>query len=696
MLERWWPGRWLTVEPRAQSTAVLGGEWDVAVIDCRQGLRPDLLGAVGGAVAGGGLLVLMTPPLADWAYWRDPDYRRMAVYPYAEDDLTNAFWRRLRRMVDDPAVLLWEAAAPDWVVPPCPSPVPVSVAKDDHGSGGGDDQRGAIAAVLRTARGRRGRPLVLAADRGRGKSAAMGIAAAQLLEAGQSVVVTAPRPEACRNVFRHAADQLGSAGLKSLARGGGGPELRWGEATLRFVAVDALLDGTAAPLLERARLLLIDEAGALPLSVLSELLPFARCVFATTLHGYEGTGRGFALRFLPLLAQRYPQWRRQSLAQPLRWARNDPLEAWLYRTLLLDAAPLNGISAYAQSGTPLCIEAINRNRLAEDEGLLRSVYGLLVQAHYRTSPDDLRQLLDAPELAIRLARRDGHVLGVLVSSAEGPLPAELHQPIRAGRRRPQGHLLPQSLAFHGGADWALAVRWQRIVRIAVAPEAQRQGIGAALIEALAADAATAGSDCLGVSFAGEPGVLAFWRDRGFRLLRVGIAAGAGVPLMMGRSLTDGASTELHASALRLGDQLPTMLSDHLRRLDPNLVVGLLQAAQAVGAHTAADMHDVQGYLAGRRALETCLVPVAVFCRRWLANPGLARRASFSKAELALLVGRVLQHQSWEAAVAAGKWRSRSEAEQALRGAIARLASHALEAGWPERAPSLRLRVTGER
>jgi tRNA(Met) cytidine acetyltransferase len=58
--------------------------------------------------------------------------------------------------------------------------------------------------VLALARGRAHRPLVLIAHRGRGKSAALGIAAARLARDGlRRILVTAPRSGACESLFRH-------------------------------------------------------------------------------------------------------------------------------------------------------------------------------------------------------------------------------------------------------------------------------------------------------------------------------------------------------------------------------------------------------------------------------------------------------------------------------------------------------------
>ena len=84
--------------------------------------------------------------------------------------------------------------------------------------------------------------------------------------------------------------------------------------------------------------MLIDEAAAIPQPILLALLQrFPRVLLSTTTDGYEGTGQGFVLRFLRELSRRDPGWQRLTLDAPVRWTANDPLERWLYRSLLLDA-----------------------------------------------------------------------------------------------------------------------------------------------------------------------------------------------------------------------------------------------------------------------------------------------------------------------------------------------------------------------
>lgn len=91
----------------------------------------------------------------------------------------------------------------------------------------------------------------------------------------------------------------------------------------------------------RARWLLVDEAAALLLPLLRQLMGyFSHVLLTATVAGYEGTGRGFLLKFCEGL----PRWHPLIFDEPLRWAAKDPLERWLAKTLLLEDADAPGRS----------------------------------------------------------------------------------------------------------------------------------------------------------------------------------------------------------------------------------------------------------------------------------------------------------------------------------------------------------------
>jgi tRNA(Met) cytidine acetyltransferase len=203
------------------------------------------------------------------------------------------------------------------------------------------------------------------------------------------------------------------------------------------------------------------------------LVQHGRIVFATTVHGYEGTGRGFEVRFRAVLDRITPGWRALRLSTPIRWAEDDPLERLIAQALLLDAEPAPDEPS-RRNQRPMrsrrnCFEALDRDRLAADEPLLRQVFGLLVLGHYQTRPADLRHLLDGPNMGVSILRSGDTLLATALTAREGALPEDLLAPIFEGRRRPRGHLLPQTLSAHAGLFDAPRLGFMRIVRIACTP-----------------------------------------------------------------------------------------------------------------------------------------------------------------------------------------------------------------------------------
>ncbi len=71
----------------------------------------------------------------------------------------------------------------------------------------------------------------------------------------------------------------------------------------------------------------------------------AHLAFATTARGYEGTGRGFLLRFVRWLEQRPEPVDHLRLDTPIRFAPDDPVERFTFEALLLDAKPSPGRAA---------------------------------------------------------------------------------------------------------------------------------------------------------------------------------------------------------------------------------------------------------------------------------------------------------------------------------------------------------------
>ena len=555
-----------------RSRQVLGREFDGVVLDGHPDLNPDALGACSGTLCAGGLLVLLLP---------EPQSSQTGVF---DQWLQQSIKQQPGLLQQQGQPLQWSTinvtarrqTLPQWQDRDCLS----------------FDQQQAVVAIERVFNGHRKRPLVVSADRGRGKSAALGIAAARMLQQRDCVIrVTAPNLTAVEPLYERVLDLLPNAQRDGVV-------LQYGASRLEFVALDQpQLYPRDHCAVERCDLLMVDEAAAIPAGTLQRLLEqHARVVFATTTHGYEGCGRGFQIRFYQTLDRVTPDWRRFELQTPIRWAANDPLERWVSDTLLLDAEPAPVKVTTLE--LPTCrFEHCSAKRLLDQPELLHNLFGLLVQAHYRTSPNDLRELLDNPSMQVWLMQdKQQHLLGAVVLVQEGGLSAALADSIWMGQRRPQGHLAPQVLAAQAGWRQAPRLDYWRIVRIAVVPELRRQGIGAEMVARLQQRVVTQSQlDVLCTSFAASAELLPFWRSCGLQPLRLGYkpdASSGCVSLLYGSAGSNAGQQLLDEVGLRLRRDLLAQLQGPNRSLEEALVRQLLIDVKALPG-TSLDQQDWQ-------------------------------------------------------------------------------------------------------
>ncbi|OQP34670.1 tRNA(Met) cytidine acetyltransferase TmcA [Pantoea latae] len=508
------PGDWLLVgdapiddlphcAPAALRT-LLGREFTHALFDARRGFHAEALAALAGTLRAGSWLLLLTPPWARWAQQPDQDSLRWA--DVAEPIATPNFIRHLQQtLLADPSVALLRQDAPPRIAPLAEMPGWQCRAPQQ--------QQAILQQLLTMAPG----VAVLTAPRGRGKSALAGMLARHI----PGTPIAAPAKASTEVLARFAGDAF------------------------HFMAPDAIL---AQPDLA-ADWLIVDEAAAIPTPLLSALVArFPRVLLTTTVQGYEGTGRGFILKFCAGL----PRVRYFTLDEPLRWSRQDPLEAWLNQALLFeDASP-------ASASLPAAPRRMPAGAWRRDAAQPQAAYRLLASAHYRTSPLDLRRLMDAPGMTLWLSGDAPALQGALWLVEEGGLTPELAQAVWAGRRRPRGNLVAQSLAAHAGFVEAATLRSRRISRIAVAAEQRRQGIGQALVAAVQAQQEV---DFLSVSFGYTEALWAFWRACGFTLARIGTqreASSGCYAAMAIRALTPAGRALQQRAAARLARDWPQL------------------------------------------------------------------------------------------------------------------------------------------
>ena len=747
---------------------LLGTTTETVVFDGHDACRPNALGRAVGTVDGGELLVLLTPPLDEWPDRRDEFDASLAVSSYDAGDVSGAFRRRFVRLLRaHPGIAIVDAETGaierSGLTHPAPrlssqgetdlettepasdrerEPFPKAVYERCLT----DDQARCVRTFERLQDGRSlSGPkvaIVAEADRGRGKSSAAGLAAGVLAARGREVVVTAPSYRASAELFARAEETLTDLDCPIATDDESNPRVidvrepdtSRGETeggSIRFVSPTTAADRLAPDPGSSSDpgstggndpdVVFVDEAAGLPVSVLDRLLAADHIAFTTTVHGYEGAGRGFAIRFRERLEASDHDVVEIRLDDPIRYAAGDPIEVWLFRALLLDARP--PVDSLVADATPETVryERLSTSDLAGDEHLLRAVFGLLIAAHYRTEPNDLARLLDAPNLSVRALVHDDHVVTVCLLAREGGLAPERRQAIYEGARI-KGHMLPDVLTSQLRDERAGVPRGLRVVRIATHGAVRSRGLGSYLLDRVHEEldrercepgtrtedtretdgsdgddperAATDDHDCerlaftdwLGVGYGATPQLIDFWRDNGFHTVHVSTTrnerSGEHSVLML-RPLTDRgrALTERHTRWF--ARRFPAVLSDALSELDADVAREALRAAGASVDPdlSARDWRVICGAAYGSSLYDTDPAPFRQLALAYFTDPelvgstvgasGRPDRVLSARAER-LLVCRVFQARSPEEITRRLDYESKRQCLRALGDAYAAL------------------------
>jgi tRNA(Met) cytidine acetyltransferase len=251
-------------------------------------------------------------------------------------------------------------------------------------------------------------------------------------------------------------------------------------------------------------------------------------------------------------------------------------------------------------------------------------------------------------------------------------------PIQYGRRRLQGHLLPQTLSQHLGLAEAPQLRCRRIVRLAVQPALQGRGLGSRVLDAVRATAQAAGLDYLGASFGATPALVRFWGRGGLLPVRLGLSRGSSSgthALVVSAPLSPAGVALQQQARSRFHAHLPHMLADGLTDLEPELAAVLLQRPEGVPPLDldSQDWCDLLSFACGLRVYETCPAPVWRLACGALADVTAA--GLLDAAGQTLLIRRVLQRQGWGATAAALGLPGRDAAVSALRRTLLPLVLH---------------------
>ncbi|KAF5839809.1 GNAT acetyltransferase 2-domain-containing protein [Dunaliella salina] len=368
--------------------------------------------------------------------------------------------------------------------------------------------------------------VALTASRGRGKSAALGLAMAGAVHLGYAnIFVTAPSPENLKTLFQFVLKGLDALGYKehidydvdqSNVPAFGKAIVRVNIFRNHRQTVQYILPHENAKLAQ-AELLVIDEAAAIPLPTVRALLGPYLVFLCSTVNGYEGTGEGLVRRIFSGRHSSFSKarvrgsigpprlgsgavgrtFREVLLEEPIRYAPGDPVEAWLHELLCLDAAqslprppprlphPSQCELYYVQRDTLFSFHKAS-------EKFLQQMVSLYVASHYKNTPNDLLLMADAPahHMFALLAPVDEtqnvlpDILAVVQVALEGNVSKRSAVNSLARGELPQGDLIPWTVGQQFQDPDFPSLSGARIVRLAVHPELPRAGYGTRCIELL--------------------------------------------------------------------------------------------------------------------------------------------------------------------------------------------------------------------
>ncbi|XP_010681061.2 RNA cytidine acetyltransferase 1 [Beta vulgaris subsp. vulgaris] len=360
--------------------------------------------------------------------------------------------------------------------------------------------------------------IALLAARGRGKSAALGLAVAGAIAAGYSnIFVTAPSPENLKTLFEFVHKGLDSLEYKEHIDydvvKSSNPEFK--KATVRIniykqhrQTIQYIQPHEHAKL-SQVELLVVDEAAAIPLPVVKSLLGPYLVFISSTVNGYEGTGRSLSLKLLQQLEEQSQisknldsslsgrLFKKIELNESIRYASGDPIERWLNELLCLDVA--NYIPNITRLPPPneCDLYYVNRDTLfsyhKDSELFLQRMMALYVASHYKNSPNDLQLMADAPahHLFVLLGPVDeskNHlpdILCVIQVALEGQISQRSAIRSLDDGHSPHGDQIPWKFCEQFRDTVFPSLSGARIVRIATHPSAMRLGYGSVAVELLA-------------------------------------------------------------------------------------------------------------------------------------------------------------------------------------------------------------------
>ena len=665
--------------PYHECVKAMGTTYDVAILDLINNLEPNDLGKLVGVVRGGGILIFITPPLDKWECIITRFQELLLTHKYDARYLRHIFVKRfISKLMQHKGIAIYDVDKEKVIkdieiheiekIKPekkeLKVPEKTLFPKKVYNLALTQDQINVLYIMEKLyeklEKGKKFN-IIITADRGRGKSCAVGIAIAALAhklrrtKGRARIIVTAPSETNVQSLFQLALKTLRIlehdveverkgdmlVGLKAK-----GIEIRY------FTPLESIK--------KNADIIAVDEAAGLQVPMLYAIHKrFDKAVFSSTIHGYEGAGRGFSVRFLGVL-RKDPNTIivEYEMNEPIRYANNDPIEKWLFDTLLLDAEPAQldekDLKLIEEMKVEYYIPNLEEFFLKrEDE--LRQFVGIYIMAHYRNNSNDLGMMMDAPHHTVRaLKLPTGKIVTSVELAEEGDIPYELAKELAKGAWI-AGNIIPDRYIKHYRIlDFGKFVGW-RIVRIATHPQVMRKGLGSYALRKIEEEAIKRGYDWVGAGFGVNKELLNFWLKNNYIPIHISPdrnPVSGEYTVIVIKPLNDNVKKYIIRANNEFRIKLINSLHEPYHDLEPEVARMLLTSVKhPVIENYKPRLTDIQigriiSYAWGQMTVENCMDAVIELTKTYFYSAANDRPKLTPLQELILIV-RVLQAKSWK-------------------------------------------------
>ena len=652
---------------------LLGTTYDCLILDIYHSFQPADLGKLYGIVRGGGIIFLITPPIEKWKDMLNRYHYHILTPPYKEHDIRRNFikwfvtklWQHNGIAIIENGNVLKKGNFKSKLMERKKIKVPEETKfnKIVYEIALTQEQ----IEFLKIAENflEKDFALVLKANRGRGKSSIIGIALAAIIEKvdkKMKILIIAPDRKNTGEIFKFLLQTFQKLEIEYENKGS---IIFTRNAIIKYMEPFDAYN-------EKADFIVVDEAASIaPHILLKYMENSGKLIYSSTIHGYEGAGRSFSIRFLNRLKEMKANHIEFEMEEPIRYSTYDPIERWVFDALLLDAEPATLERIEIEK---LEYEKIDVSRVIEEEDKIRQFFGILIMAHYKNNPNDFAILCDAPNQIARALSYNGRIVCSMQIAMEGKLGKNDCDETYFKSVMIPGNIIPQVLIRHYRKKRYGKYRGMRIVRIATHPDFFRHGIGSHAIKMVEMEAIKSGMDYIGVSFGATIPLLKFWMKNGFVPVHitptVNRVSGEN-SLIMIKPLSKKFEKELEKVRKQFTKRFMMWLIEPLRDFNSNLSLMIIDSYEGSDKFKM-DEQDIKRLFAyiwdglTYKTVKDCLFKLTY--NFFLAG----KKNILNRKEKLLLLTKNLQCKSWERVASITKC---NECEKELKEAVKKIIMH---------------------